>query len=261
MSQLSLRTSANCTLHGRDMMQAHIYNTAVYPTNLTRFQVCINWYYVLFYLHLSSFSPITGSKYEHQDTLHVYIHLHTQTLFYPTSHIILHSSHFTGWLAVQCSTLFQFPVRWGSDVLRVIMGLYTPQLKNMLDVFSFGSHTNITSRWRIVHCMPKFCRVLWVKQADSSQTKQCLWWKGIFCERSVVCVVVPIEVRFQGCNTVQYGEWVPIFHRKLLPPSYATQHHITENINSVPFCFLFQNIFWNPLCTLLGYGLHHQTVV
>jgi len=69
--------------------------------------------YVLFYLYFSLCSPIRGSKHVHQVTTHVYNHLHTQTLFYPTSHIILHSNHFTWWLAVQCSPLFQFPVRWG----------------------------------------------------------------------------------------------------------------------------------------------------
>jgi hypothetical protein len=47
--------------------------------------------YVVFDLHLSSFSPITISQYVYQHILQVYIYLHTETLFYLTTQTIFHN--------------------------------------------------------------------------------------------------------------------------------------------------------------------------
>lgn len=127
-------------------------------------------------------------------------------------------------------------------------------------MFSFGSRTNITSKWRVVHCMPKFCRVLRVKQADSKQHvtvarqnnvpdervsfARDLWYAWWFLSKSYFRDATPCSV----VNKYQYFRGNCYLHRML--------HSITSL-----FCFLLQNIFWNPFCTLLGYGLHHQTVV
>jgi len=126
MSQLSLRASAYCMPRGRDMTQAHIYNTAVCPTNLTKFQACINWYVCTF---LPAFIIILTNHWIKTCTSRYSLRLHssayTDIILSDKSH---HSSLRPFYMMVGSAVLTIIPISCevGSNVLQLVLGLYTP---------------------------------------------------------------------------------------------------------------------------------------
>ena len=113
MSQLFLQASEYYMLHGRDMTQAHIYKTAVRPTNLTKFQVCISCNVCTF---LPAFIIILTNHWITTSTSRYSAHLHSSEY---TDIILSDNTHYSS-LRLFCMmvgsavlTLFQFPVRWG----------------------------------------------------------------------------------------------------------------------------------------------------